>query len=60
MIASVATNVVAYGGKQHKVEVLIIRLIKEAWELLLLSANQVASKLFNGSYAGMILCTFVA
>jgi hypothetical protein len=53
MFASVATDVVAYGRKQHKDEVLIIRLIKEAWELLLSSANQVASNSFNGSYAGM-------
>jgi hypothetical protein len=55
MISSVATNFVAYGGKQYKVEVLIIKIIKEAWELLLLSANKVASKLFNGNYACMIL-----
>jgi hypothetical protein len=37
MFASVATNVVSYRRKQHKVEVWIIRLIIEAWELLLLS-----------------------
>jgi hypothetical protein len=53
MIASVVDDVVAYGRKQQKVEVLIIRLIKETWELLLLLANQVASNLFNGNYAGM-------
>jgi hypothetical protein len=53
MVASVANNVVAYRRKQQKVEVWIIRLITEAWELLLLSASQVALNLFNGSYAGM-------
>jgi hypothetical protein len=39
MIVSVANNVVEYGRKQQKYEVWIIRLIKEAWELLLLSTN---------------------
>jgi hypothetical protein len=48
MAASVANNVVAYRRKQQKVEVWIIRLITEAWELLLLSASQVALNLFNG------------
>ena len=42
MFSSVVTDVVSYGRKQQKVEVLIIRLIKEAWELLLSLANQVA------------------
>jgi hypothetical protein len=54
MFTSDATDVPTYGRKEHKVEVLIIRLIKEEWELLLSSANQVASKSFNESYAGMI------
>jgi len=52
MFASIVDDVVAYGRKQDKAEVLIIILIKEAWELLLSSANQVASNLFNGSYEG--------
>jgi hypothetical protein len=43
VIASVANNVVAYGRKKLNIEVLIIGMIKEAWELLLLLGNQVAS-----------------
>ena len=58
MITSATTVVVAYGGKQQKDEVLIIRLIKEAWELLLLSTNQLASKLFNDNYACMSFMYF--
>jgi hypothetical protein len=53
MYASVATNVATYRRKQHKAEEWIISLIIEAWELLLLSAIQVALNLFNGSYACM-------
>jgi len=52
------SSVDAYGGKQYKSEVFIIKLIKEPWELLLLSAKEVASKLLNGSYVGMILMYF--
>jgi len=37
MVASAANNVVAYRRKERKVEVWIIRIIKEAWEILLLS-----------------------
>jgi len=56
MIASVANNVFVYGREQQKAKVWIIRLIKKAWELLLLSATQVALNLFNDIYAGMSFC----
>jgi hypothetical protein len=45
-------SVVAYGRKQQKSEVLIIRPIKEEWEILLSSTNQVESNSFKGNYAG--------
>jgi hypothetical protein len=47
MFASDSSNVVAYRRKQHKAKVWIIRLIIEAWELLLLSTIQVALNSFN-------------
>jgi len=40
-----------YKKKQQKYEMLQKRLVKEAWELLVIPTNQVASNLFNGSYA---------
>jgi hypothetical protein len=40
-------------GSNKKLEVWIIRLITEAWEILLLSSSHVALNLFNGSYASM-------
>jgi hypothetical protein len=49
MFANVATNVDAYRRKQYKVEVWIIRIIIEAWELLFLSDIQVALNSFNGN-----------
>jgi hypothetical protein len=58
MDASVVDDVVTYGShpykrKQHKDEMLHKRLVKEAWELLVIPTNQVASNSFNGNYAGM-------
>jgi hypothetical protein len=47
MVASVVNNVVAYRRKQHKVEVWIIRIVIEAWEILLLSTIHVALNSFN-------------
>ena len=52
MFASLADNVVAHGRKQKKVGMLNYKAGKEAWELLLSSANQVALNSFNGSHAG--------
>ena len=56
MVASYSKNVVEYRRKQQKAKVWIIRLIKKAWELLLLLATQVALNLFNDIYAGMSFC----
>jgi hypothetical protein len=50
MFASFVDDVVSNGRKKYKDEVLVIRLIKEAWKLLMSSTNQVASNSFNDSY----------
>ena len=47
-------NVATYRRKKQKDEVWLIRLIIEAWKILLLSTSQEALNVFNGSYAGMI------
>jgi hypothetical protein len=39
MFSSASIDVVAYGRKQQQDELLIIRLIKEAWELILSLVN---------------------
>jgi hypothetical protein len=39
MFSSVVDDVVSYGRKQQKVGMFIIKMIKEAWKLLLSSSN---------------------
>ena len=52
MFPSVADDIVASGRKKQEAGMLIIRLIKEAWKILLSSAIQVTLNSFNDIYIG--------
>ena len=58
MVSSVYNNVVAYRRKEWKVEVWIIRIKTEAWEILWLSSIQVELNLFNDNYESMSFTYF--